>query len=82
MGQRPSLASAHQALELGLPVLSLPTASCGGTIHNATLGRIVSPEPGGAAGPNLTCRWVIEAAEGRRLHLHFERVSLDEDNDR
>ena len=59
-----------------------PTASCGGTIHNATLGRIVSPEPGGAAGPNLTCRWVIEAAEGRRLHLHFERVSLDEDNDR
>uniref|UniRef100_A0A5G2QNX9 Seizure 6-like protein 2 n=1 Tax=Sus scrofa TaxID=9823 RepID=A0A5G2QNX9_PIG len=56
--------------------------SCGGTIHNATLGRIVSPEPGGAAGPNLTCRWVIEAAEGRRLHLHFERVSLDEDNDR
>ncbi|EDM17338.1 rCG40132, isoform CRA_b [Rattus norvegicus] len=58
------------------------TASCGGTIHNATLGRIVSPEPGGAAGPNLTCRWVIEAAEGRRLHLHFERVSLDEDNDR
>ena len=60
----------------------LPTASCGGTIHNATLGRIVSPEPGGAAGPNLTCRWVIEAAEGRRLHLHFERVSLDEDNDR
>ncbi|XP_038195526.1 seizure 6-like protein 2 isoform X10 [Arvicola amphibius] len=57
-------------------------ASCGSTIHNATLGRIVSPEPGGAAGPNLTCRWVIEAAEGRRLHLHFERVSLDEDNDR
>ncbi|XP_042827474.1 seizure 6-like protein 2 isoform X9 [Panthera tigris] len=57
-------------------------ASCGGTIHNATLGRIVSPEPGGVAGPNLTCRWVIEAAEGRRLHLHFERVSLDEDNDR
>ncbi|XP_057343118.1 seizure 6-like protein 2 isoform X13 [Manis pentadactyla] len=57
-------------------------ASCGGTIHNATLGRIVSPEPGGAAGPNLTCRWVIEAAEGCRLHLHFERVSLDEDNDR
>lgn len=42
----------------------------------------MSPEPGGAAGPNLTCRWVIEAAEGRRLHLHFERVSLDEDNDR
>uniref|UniRef100_A0A6I8PQF0 Seizure 6-like protein 2 n=1 Tax=Ornithorhynchus anatinus TaxID=9258 RepID=A0A6I8PQF0_ORNAN len=57
-------------------------AACGGSIHNATLGRIVSPEPGGAAGPNLTCRWIIEAAEGRRLHLHFERVSLDEDNDR
>ncbi|KAK2496469.1 hypothetical protein MC885_003208, partial [Smutsia gigantea] len=56
-------------------------ASCDGIIHNATLGHTVLPETGGAAGPNLTCRWVIEAAEGSWLHLHFQRVSLDEDND-
>ncbi|XP_060636233.2 seizure 6-like protein 2 isoform X1 [Anolis sagrei] len=59
-------------------------ASCGGTVHNATRGRIVAPEaPGGPrGGRNLTCRWLIEAPEGQRLHLHFERVALDEDNDK
>uniref|UniRef100_A0ACB8EVI8 Seizure protein 6 n=1 Tax=Sphaerodactylus townsendi TaxID=933632 RepID=A0ACB8EVI8_9SAUR len=58
-------------------------ASCGGTIHNATRGRIVAPEaPGGPHGRNLTCRWLVEAPEGQRLHLHFERVALDEDNDK
>ncbi|XP_063157408.1 seizure 6-like protein 2 isoform X2 [Candoia aspera] len=58
-------------------------ASCGGTVHNATRGRIVAPEaPGGPHGRNLTCRWLVEAPEGQRLHLHFERVALDEDNDK
>ncbi|KAH0626406.1 hypothetical protein JD844_001367 [Phrynosoma platyrhinos] len=59
-------------------------ASCGGTVHNATRGRIVAPEaPGGPrGGRNLTCRWLVEAPEGQRLHLHFERVALDEDNDK
>ncbi|KAM6451237.1 seizure 6-like protein 2 isoform 2-T2 [Liasis olivaceus] len=58
-------------------------ASCGGTVHNATRGRIVAPEaPEGPRGRNLTCRWLVEAPEGQRLHLHFERVALDEDNDR
>uniref|UniRef100_A0A8C6XM25 Seizure 6-like protein 2 n=1 Tax=Naja naja TaxID=35670 RepID=A0A8C6XM25_NAJNA len=58
-------------------------ASCGGTVHNATRGRIVAPEaPGGPRGRNLTCRWLVEAPEGQRLHLHFERVALDEDNDK
>ncbi|KAG8140592.1 hypothetical protein E2320_003269, partial [Naja naja] len=61
----------------------LPLASCGGTVHNATRGRIVAPEaPGGPRGRNLTCRWLVEAPEGQRLHLHFERVALDEDNDK
>ncbi|KAL7990098.1 hypothetical protein Chor_012764, partial [Crotalus horridus] len=58
-------------------------ASCGGTVHNATRGHIVAPEaPGGPRGRNLTCRWLVEAPEGQRLHLHFERVALDEDNDK
>ncbi|KAM4698391.1 seizure 6-like protein 2 isoform 1-T1 [Rhinophrynus dorsalis] len=57
-------------------------ASCGGVIRNATLGRIVSPDSAGNHGNNLSCHWLIEASEGQRLHLHFERVSLDEDNDR
>ncbi|XP_030066662.1 seizure 6-like protein 2 [Microcaecilia unicolor] len=60
----------------------LCVASCGGTIRNATLGRIVSPDLSSSHSNNLTCRWLLEAGEGQRLHLHFERVSLDEDNDR
>ncbi|KAJ3589849.1 hypothetical protein NHX12_010690, partial [Muraenolepis orangiensis] len=31
---------------------------------------------------NLTCHWVLEASEGRRLHVHFEKVALAEDDDR
>ncbi|XP_069100213.1 seizure 6-like protein 2 [Pleurodeles waltl] len=57
-------------------------ASCGGTIRNATLGRLVSPDLTSNHGNNLTCHWLIEASENQRLHLHFERVSLDEDNDK
>uniref|UniRef100_A0A8D0GUQ7 Seizure related 6 homolog like 2 n=1 Tax=Sphenodon punctatus TaxID=8508 RepID=A0A8D0GUQ7_SPHPU len=58
-------------------------ALCGGTVRNATRGRIVAPEaPGGPRGGNLTCRWLVEAPEGQRLHLHFERLALDEDNDK
>ncbi|XP_028670627.1 LOW QUALITY PROTEIN: seizure protein 6 homolog [Erpetoichthys calabaricus] len=56
--------------------------SCGGIIRNATLGRILSPYPASNHSNNLSCHWLIEAAEGRRLHLHLERVALDEDSDR
>ena len=31
---------------------------------------------------NLTCHWLLEAAEGHRLHIHFEKVALAEDDDR
>uniref|UniRef100_A0A4W5KKT0 Seizure related 6 homolog (mouse)-like 2 n=1 Tax=Hucho hucho TaxID=62062 RepID=A0A4W5KKT0_9TELE len=48
--------------------------SCGGWIRNATVGRIFSPPP--------PSHWQLEAKEGHRLHLHFERVALDEDNDK
>lgn len=55
---------------------------CGGIIYNVILGRIVFFEFGGVVGFNFICRWVIEVVEGRRLYLYFERVFLDEDNDR
>uniref|UniRef100_A0A8C7KIY8 Seizure related 6 homolog n=1 Tax=Oncorhynchus kisutch TaxID=8019 RepID=A0A8C7KIY8_ONCKI len=57
-------------------------ASCGGMIKNATLGRIVSPGFPGNYSNNLTCHWVLEAPEGHRLHVHFEKVALAEDDDR
>lgn len=57
-------------------------ATCGGVIRNATIGRIVAPDVTAIHSNNLSCHWLIEASEGQRLHLHFERVSLDEDNDR
>uniref|UniRef100_A0A8C5H6R1 Seizure protein 6-like n=1 Tax=Gouania willdenowi TaxID=441366 RepID=A0A8C5H6R1_GOUWI len=57
-------------------------ASCGGMIKNATYGRIVSPGFPGNYSNNLTCHWVLEAAEGHRLHIHFEKVALAEDDDR
>ncbi|XP_048846767.1 seizure protein 6 homolog isoform X3 [Brienomyrus brachyistius] len=60
--------------------------SCGGWIRNATVGRILSPAPPSASNHsttnNLSCHWLIEAREGHRLHLHFERMALDEDDDR
>uniref|UniRef100_A0A3Q4HN94 Seizure related 6 homolog a n=1 Tax=Neolamprologus brichardi TaxID=32507 RepID=A0A3Q4HN94_NEOBR len=48
-------------------------ASCGGMIKNATYGRIVSPGFPGNYSNNLTCHWVLEAPEGHRLHVHFEK---------
>ncbi|XP_051902279.1 seizure protein 6 homolog isoform X2 [Hippocampus zosterae] len=57
-------------------------ASCGGMIKNATYGRIVSPGFPGNYSNNLTCHWVLEAPEDQRLHIHFEKVALAEDDDR
>lgn len=51
-------------------------------IKNATYGRIVSPGFPGNYSNNLTCHWVLEAPEGQRLHVHFEKVALAEDDDR
>ncbi|MBV98595.1 Seizure protein 6, partial [Eschrichtius robustus] len=63
-------------------LLPCAEASCGGVIRNATTGRIVSPGFPGNYSINLTCHWLLEAPEGQRLHLHFEKVSLAEDDDR
>ncbi|MCJ8739210.1 hypothetical protein PDJAM_G00044570 [Pangasius djambal] len=59
--------------------------SCGGWIRNATVGRILSPtvpSSSNLSNSNLSCHWLLEAKEGHRLHLHFERMALDEDNDK
>uniref|UniRef100_A0A8D2LQL2 Seizure related 6 homolog n=1 Tax=Varanus komodoensis TaxID=61221 RepID=A0A8D2LQL2_VARKO len=57
-------------------------AACGGVLRNATTGRIVSPGFPANYSNNLTCHWLLEAPAGQRLHLHFEKVSLAEDDDR
>ncbi|KAI5099778.1 seizure 6-like protein isoform X2, partial [Silurus meridionalis] len=53
-------------------------ALCGGTIKNASVGRVLSPSP--QMNPNstldLSCSWSLEAANGQRLHLHLERMVL------
>ncbi|XP_062919098.1 seizure protein 6 homolog isoform X2 [Mobula hypostoma] len=79
-------AAAIRCLNLTRPQWSGPEphcmAICRATIHNATVGHILSPAPGSTHSPNLTCHWLIQAPPAHRLHLHFERLSLDEDTDR
>ncbi|CAK6440114.1 unnamed protein product [Pipistrellus nathusii] len=57
------------------PVCSAP---CGGTVHNATIGHVLSPSYPGNANGSQFCVWTIEAPEGQKLHLHFERLLLHE----
>uniref|UniRef100_A0A8C3YPE5 Seizure related 6 homolog like n=1 Tax=Catagonus wagneri TaxID=51154 RepID=A0A8C3YPE5_9CETA len=57
------------------PICSAP---CGGAVHNATIGRVLSPSHSGNANGSQFCVWTIEAPEGQKLHLHFERLSLHE----
>ncbi|KAK6296592.1 hypothetical protein J4Q44_G00327340 [Coregonus suidteri] len=57
-------------------------AACGGIVRNATVGRIVSPFFPSNYSNNLTCHWLLEAPEGQRVHVHFEKVALAEDDDR
>lgn len=58
------------------------SASCGGAIGNVTVGRVVSPGFPGNYSNNLTCHWLLEAPRGHKLHVHFEKVALAEDDDR
>uniref|UniRef100_A0A9L0K944 Seizure related 6 homolog like n=1 Tax=Equus asinus TaxID=9793 RepID=A0A9L0K944_EQUAS len=57
------------------PICSAP---CGGAVHNATIGRVLSPSHPGNTNGSQFCVWTIEAPEGQKLHLHFERLSLHE----
>ncbi|XP_037673063.1 seizure 6-like protein isoform X2 [Choloepus didactylus] len=60
------------------PICSAP---CGGAVHNATIGRVLSPSYPGNGNGSQFCVWTIEAPKGQKLHLHFERLSLN-DKDR
>ncbi|XP_061657357.1 seizure 6-like protein isoform X2 [Syngnathoides biaculeatus] len=53
-------------------------ALCGGSVKNATLGRVLSPSPyhWSNATQVHSCSWSLEAAKGQRLHLHLERLLL------
>ncbi|XP_072456201.1 seizure 6-like protein [Notamacropus eugenii] len=57
------------------PICSAP---CGGIVHNATIGRVLSPSYPGNSNGSQVCVWTIEAPEGQKLHLHFERLFLSE----
>ncbi|XP_036084876.1 CUB and sushi domain-containing protein 1 isoform X1 [Rousettus aegyptiacus] len=51
----------------------LPTcvAECGGRIHAASSGRLLSPGYPAPYDNNLHCTWVVEADPGRTISLHF-----------
>uniref|UniRef100_A0A670ZY37 Seizure related 6 homolog like n=1 Tax=Pseudonaja textilis TaxID=8673 RepID=A0A670ZY37_PSETE len=57
------------------PICSAP---CGGTVHNATIGRILAPTSPRSPSGSLACVWMVSAPEGQKLHLHFERLALGE----
>ncbi|XP_035481155.2 seizure 6-like protein isoform X1 [Scophthalmus maximus] len=82
MGYHLQGAALLTCLNASLPVWSGKEPSCralcGGTVKNATVGRVLSPSP--HHGPNATqdcsCSWSLEAPRGQRLHLHLERLAL------
>uniref|UniRef100_A0A8C9RPW5 Seizure related 6 homolog (mouse)-like n=1 Tax=Scleropages formosus TaxID=113540 RepID=A0A8C9RPW5_SCLFO len=53
-------------------------ALCGGSVKNATVGRVLSPSPPSSANgtQGRSCSWSLEAPAGQRLHLHLERMVL------
>ncbi|CAB1318766.1 unnamed protein product [Coregonus sp. 'balchen'] len=83
MGYHLQGAAALTCLNASLPVWSSKEPSCralcGGSVKNATVGRILSPSP--RLGPNAThdrsCSWSLEAPTAQRLHLHLERLALE-----
>lgn len=69
-------------INASLPVWrgTVPTcrALCGGTVKNATVGRVLSPtlHHGPSATLDRSCSWSLEAPKDQRLHLHLERLAL------
>uniref|UniRef100_A0A8C4JEG5 Seizure related 6 homolog like n=1 Tax=Dromaius novaehollandiae TaxID=8790 RepID=A0A8C4JEG5_DRONO len=57
------------------PICSAP---CGGTVRNATIGRVLSPSYPANQSGGMACVWTIAAPPGQKLHLHFEKLLLDE----
>ena len=66
----------HLAVSAGL--CSVLAAPCGGTVHNATIGRVLSPSYTGNQSSSMYCVWAIGAPPGQKLHLHFEKLLLTE----
>ncbi|XP_039218573.1 seizure 6-like protein isoform X1 [Crotalus tigris] len=53
------------------------SAPCGGTVRNATIGRILAPTlPRSPSGSSVACVWTVSAPQGQKLHLNFERLVL------
>ncbi|XP_031658511.1 seizure 6-like protein [Oncorhynchus kisutch] len=83
MGYHLQGAVALTCLNTSMPVWSSKEPSCralcGGSVKNATVGRILSPSP--RLGPTTThdrsCSWSLEAPTAQRLHLHLERLVLE-----
>uniref|UniRef100_A0A3Q2PPF0 Seizure related 6 homolog like n=1 Tax=Fundulus heteroclitus TaxID=8078 RepID=A0A3Q2PPF0_FUNHE len=69
-------------INASLPVWSgkepICRALCGGTVKNATVGRVLSPSShhGQNATLDRSCSWSLEAPKDQRLHLHLERLAL------
>lgn len=57
---------------------SVLAAPCGGTVRNATIGRVLSPSYTGNQSGSMYCVWAIGAPPGQKLHLHFEKLLLTE----
>ncbi|XP_031433078.1 seizure 6-like protein isoform X2 [Clupea harengus] len=82
MGYHLQGAAQLTCLNASMPIWSAKEPSCralcGGSVKNATVGRVLSPSP--HPGPNNTldrsCSWSLEAPAGQRLHLHLERMNL------
>ncbi|KAK7811764.1 hypothetical protein U0070_016836 [Myodes glareolus] len=68
----------HLLSALPSPPHFLHPAPCGGAVHNATIGRVLSPSYPGNANGSQHCVWTIEAPAGQKLHLHLERLLLQE----
>ena len=51
-------------------------AECGGRIHAATSGRILSPGYPAPYDNNLHCTWVVEADPGKTIRYLFYWVSV------
>ncbi|NXT88359.1 SE6L1 protein, partial [Anhinga rufa] len=66
------------SLPISAGLCSVSAAPCGGTVHNATIGRVLSPSYTGNQSSSMYCVWVIGAPPGQKLHLHFEKLLLTE----
>ncbi|TWW66193.1 Seizure 6-like protein [Takifugu flavidus] len=74
----PQLTCLNASLPVWSGKLPICRALCGGTVKNATVGRVLSPSPhhGLNATQDRSCSWSLEAPKDQRLHLHLERLVL------